>query len=145
MQRRQSNDEETTMKTHPSLNVYGEILEPCRGANVITGNESPETGFFRDGCCNTADEDQGMHTVCVQLTEAFLSFLQSVGNDLSTPHPEFEFPGLNPGDRWCLCALRWLQAYEAGAAPKVYIRSTHQRTLEAVSLDLLKKFAVDLV
>ena len=124
------------MIQHESLNVYGEVLEPC--------GEDPVTGFFRDGCCNTADEDQGIHTVCVQLTETFLSYSKQVGNDLSTPHPEFDFPGLQPGDRWCLCALRWLQAYEANAAPKVYVRSTHIRTLEVVELSVLRKFAVDL-
>lgn len=124
------------MIQHESLNVYGEVLEPCE--------EDPVTGFFRDGCCNTADEDQGIHTVCVQLTAAFLSYSKQVGNDLSTPHPEFDFPGLQPGDRWCLCALRWLQAYEANAAPKVYVRSTHIRTLEVVELSVLRKFAVDL-
>ncbi len=124
------------MIQHESLNVYGETLEPC--------SEDPVTGFFRDGCCNTADEDLGMHTVCVKLTADFLNFSQQMGNDLSTPRPEFNFPGLNPGDRWCLCAQRWLQAYEAGAAPKVYIRSTHLRTLEVIELNLLKKYAVDL-
>lgn len=124
------------MIQHESLNVYGETLEPC--------SDDPVTGFFRDGCCNTADEDLGMHTVCVKLTAEFLNFSQQVGNDLSTPRPEFDFPGLNPGDRWCLCAQRWLQAYEAGAAPKVYIRSTHLRTLEVIDLQLLRKFAVDL-
>lgn len=125
----------------PSLNVYGEPLEPC--SEGVSG--APETGFFRDGCCNTADEDQGMHTVCVKMTDDFLVFSQSVGNDLSTPHPEFDFPGLKAGDRWCLCALRWKQAYEQGMAPKVFIRSTHQRTLEVLPLEWLKAFAVDLV
>lgn len=124
------------MIQHESLNVYGEVLEPC--------GDDPVTGFFRDGCCNTADEDMGMHTVCVKLTAEFLTFSQKVGNDLSTPRPEFDFPGLEPGNRWCLCAQRWLEAYEAGAAPKIYIRSTHLRTLEVIDLDLLKAFAVDL-
>ncbi|MGJ8662645.1 MAG: DUF2237 family protein [Marinicella sp.] len=124
------------MIQHESLNVYGEVLEPC--------GEDPVTGFFRDGCCNTADEDQGMHTVCVQLTAEFLNFSKQAGNDLSTPHPEFDFPGLVPGDRWCLCALRWLQAYEADAAPRVFVRSTHMRTLDVIELSLLRKFAVDL-
>lgn len=129
------------MKPHPSLNVYGEPLIPCSESHSM----APETGFFRDGHCNTCDEDQGMHTVCVQMTSDFLAYSKSVGNDLSTPAPEYYFPGLQPGDRWCLCALRWLQAHEAGAAPKVLIRSTHQRTLEVVPLALLKNFAVDLV
>ena len=129
------------MNIHPSLNVFGEELEPCSDES----NDSPETGFFRDGCCNTADEDQGMHTVCVKMTDEFLAFSKSVGNDLSTPYPEFNFPGLKAGDRWCLCALRWKQAYEEGVAPKVFIRSTHQRTLEVLSLVWLKAYAVDLV
>ena len=124
------------MIQHDSLNVYGEVLEPC--------SEDPLTGFFRDGCCNTADEDQGMHTVCVQLTDDFLQFSKRMGNDLITPRPEFNFPGLHAGDRWCLCALRWLQAHQAGVAPKVHIRSTHLRTLEVVDIQLLKAHAVDL-
>lgn len=124
------------MIQHDSVNVYGEPLEPC--------SDEPQTGFFRDGCCNTADEDLGMHTVCVQLTEEFLQFSRRMGNDLSTPRPEFNFPGLKAGDRWCLCASRWLQAHQAGLAPKVHIRSTHQRTLEVVDIQLLKAHAVDL-
>lgn len=124
------------MIQHESLNVYGEVLEGCC--------EDPVTGFFRDGCCNTADEDMGMHTVCVKLTDEFLQFSQRMGNDLITPHPEFDFPGLKAGDRWCLCATRWLQAYQAGVAPKVHIRSTHLRTLELIDIKLLKEFAVDL-
>ena len=124
------------MIQHDSLNVYGEVLEPC--------SEDPVTGFFRDGCCNTAQEDMGMHTVCVQLTDEFLQFSQRMGNDLITPHPEFDFPGLKAGDRWCLCATRWLQAYKAGVAPKVHMRSTHFRTLEVVDIKILKAFAADL-
>ncbi len=124
------------MIQHESLNVYDEVLESCC--------EHPVTGFFRDGCCNTADEDYGMHTVCVEVTDEFLQFSQRMGNDLSTPHPEFNFPGLQAGDRWCLCASRWLQAHQAGCAPRVHIRSTHKRTLEIVDLKLLKQYAVDL-
>ena len=124
------------MIQHDSLNVYGEVLEPC--------SENPVTGFFRDGCCNTADEDRGMHTVCVELTDDFLQFSKRMGNDLITPRPEFNFPGLQAGDRWCLCALRWLQAHQEGVAPKVHIRSTHIRTLEVVDIQLLKSHAVDL-
>ncbi len=119
-----------------SINVYDEPLEPCC--------EAPVTGFFRDGCCNTAEEDLGMHTVCVLLSDAFLAFSKRMGNDLSTPHPELDFPGLKAGDRWCLCAARWLQAYQAGVAPKVYIRSTHKRSLEIIEIKLLKSHAVDL-
>lgn len=125
------------MIKHPSLNVYEEPLEDCC--------DNPVTGFFRDGCCNTADEDLGMHTVCVELTDEFLTFSQRMGNDLITPRPEFEFPGLKAGDRWCLCASRWLQAHQAGVAPKVHIRSTHLRTLEIVDIQLLRQYAVDLV
>ena len=124
------------MIQHDSLNVYGEVLEPC--------SEDPLTGFFRDGCCNTAQEDMGMHTVCVQLTDKFLQFSKRMGNDLSTPHPEFGFPGLQAGNRWCLCATRWVQAYKAGAAPKVFMRSTHFRTLEVVDIKILKAHAADL-
>ena len=124
------------MIQHESLNVYGEVLEAC--------SEDPLTGFFRDGCCNTAQEDMGMHTVCVQLTDKFLQFSKRMGNDLSTPHPEFGFPGLQAGNRWCLCATRWVQAYKAGAAPKVLMRSTHFRTLEVVDIKILKSHAADL-
>jgi uncharacterized protein len=119
-----------------SVNVFGEVLETC--------SEQPLTGFFRDGCCNTSDQDQGSHTVCVAVTKAFLEFSAQRGNDLSTPHPEFGFPGLKPGDRWCLCAARWLEAHQHGMAPRVHLRGTHQRALEIVPLKLLREFAVDL-
>ncbi len=119
-----------------SRNVYDEPLESC--------GEDPVTGFFRDGCCNTADEDLGSHTVCVELTREFLEFSRASGNDLSTPHPEFDFPGLQPGDRWCLCAARWLEAFEADAAPRVHLTRTHRRALEVVSLDKLRTHAADL-
>ena len=119
-----------------SINVLGESLETC--------SERPLTGFFRDGCCNTSMQDVGSHTVCVEVTQAFLEFSRFRGNDLSTPVPEFEFPGLQPGDRWCLCAARWLEAYEQGMAPRVLLRSTHVRALEIVPLELLKRLAVDL-
>jgi uncharacterized protein (DUF2237 family) len=119
-----------------SLNVYGEPLESC-GADPITG-------FFRDGCCNTSDEDFGSHTVCVELTREFLDFSRASGNDLSTPHPEFDFPGLRPGDSWCLCAARWLEAFEAAAAPRVHLTRTHLRALEIVPLDKLRTYAADL-
>lgn len=119
-----------------SLNVFEETLSEC--------NREPVTGFFRDGCCNTSDEDVGSHTICVSLTEAFLQFSKSNGNDLSTPRPEFDFPGLKAGQRWCLCAARWLEAHEADAAPKVYLTATHRRALEIVPLSLLRQHAVDL-
>jgi len=119
-----------------SLNVFDEALDSC--------SEQPLTGFFRDGCCNTSDQDVGSHTVCVQVTADFLEFSRFRGNDLSTPQPEFGFPGLAPGDRWCLCAARWLEAHEHGMAPKVYLRRTHKRALEIVPMATLRKFAADL-
>lgn len=119
-----------------SINVFGEPLETC--------SERPRTGFFRDGCCNTSDQDLGSHTVCVEVTREFLEFSRFRGNDLSTPMPEYGFPGLKPGDRWCLCAARWLEAHEHGMAPRVILKGTHERALEIVPLDLLKQFAADL-
>lgn len=119
-----------------SLNVFGESLETC--------GEDPVTGFFRDGCCNTSDQDIGSHTVCVEVTDEFLEYSRFRGNDLVTPVPEFEFPGLKPGDRWCLCAARWLEAREAGMAPRVFLRRTHLRALEVVPMELLRQYAVDL-
>ena len=118
-----------------SVNVLGDVLEPC--------STDPLTGFFRNGCCDTAPEDQGSHTVCVVMTAEFLEFSKAVGNDLSTPRPEYGFAGLKPGDQWCLCAARFQQAYEAGHAPRVRLRSTHRRALEIVDLDVLREFAVE--
>ena len=103
----------------------------------------PLTGFFRNGCCDTCAEDQGSHTVCVVMTAGFLAFSKAAGNDLSTPRPEFGFAGLKPGDQWCLCASRFRQAYEAGHAPRVRLRSTHRRALEVVALDVLREYAVE--
>ena len=120
----------------PALNVLGERLELC--------SLKPMTGFYRDGCCNTGAEDVGSHTVCVVMTTEFLAFSQAAGNDLSTPVPAFGFPGLKPGDRWCLCAARWQEAFEAGHAPRVVLRATHQEALDHCSLGDLKRFAVDL-
>ncbi|HEX5802318.1 MAG TPA: DUF2237 domain-containing protein [Azospira sp.] len=114
------------------------------GGPLGTCSDRPLTGFFRDGCCNTSDEDAGRHTVCIIATAEFLEFSRARGNDLSTPHPEFDFPGLQPGDRWCLCAARWREAWQAGAAPRVVLNATNEATLEIVSLDTLKPFAVDL-
>jgi hypothetical protein len=120
----------------PSLNVFGEKLAPC--------STTPTTGFFRNGCCDTGPEDGGSHTVCVIVTDEFLEFSQSRGNDLSTSMPNFGFPGLKAGDRWCLCAPRWQEALEAGRAPRVVLRATHEGALSYCSLADLKKHALDL-
>ena len=119
------------------LNVLGEPLLSC--------SEDPMTGFFRDGCCNTSPEDLGRHVVCIRVTAGFLDFSRSRGNDLSTPNLEFGFPGLKPGDQWCLCAERWQEALEAGAAPRVLLQSTHAAALRVVQLRDLKQYALDLV
>ncbi len=124
------------MKEVESINVLGEPLGLC--------GDDPITGFFRDGMCNTCEEDVGSHTVCIEVTDRFLEYSKFKGNDLSTPMPEFGFQGLNEGDRWCLCAARWMQAYQDDMAPRVFLMRTHQRALESVSLDILKKFAADL-
>jgi len=116
-------------------NILGGPLETCC--------TSPVTGFYRDGKCNTGGGDFGAHVVCAQVTEAFLAFTQSQGNDLSTPVPMFDFPGLKPGDRWCLCAARWQEALAAGVAPPVVLSATHAMALEHVSLDELKHHALD--
>jgi uncharacterized protein (DUF2237 family) len=115
-------------------NVLGGVLASC--------SEKPLTGFYRDGCCNTGPQDRGLHTVCAVLTQEFLTFSMSRGNDLSTPRPEFDFPGLKPGDRWCLCAARWKEAYDAGMAPKVVLSATHEATLRIVNIEALKEHAV---
>ena len=117
-------------------NVLGGTLRPCSNA--------PRTGFYRDGCCNTGPEDTGLHVVCAQMTREFLAFAREQGNDLITPAPQFGFPGLKPGDRWCLRAPRWQEAFEAGHAPRVVLRATHQGALDYCSLADLKRFAVDL-
>ncbi|NNJ96470.1 MAG: DUF2237 domain-containing protein [Gammaproteobacteria bacterium] len=118
------------------LNVLGTELEEC--------GLDPITGFLRDGNCSTGPQDLGSHTVCAIVDEAFLEYSRSAGNDLVTPMPEYGFPGLKPGDRWCLCASRWKQAYEAGCAPPVYLRATHERALELIELNVLKQYARDL-
>jgi uncharacterized protein len=117
----------------PSRNVLGGPLKPC--------SLSPRTGFFRNGHCDTCAEDIGCHTVCVEVTETFLEQSQIAGNDLSTPRPEFDFPGLKPGDRWCVCAARWLEQFEADVAAPVVLASTHERTLEIVPLETLQQHA----
>jgi len=119
------------------INVLGEPLAPC--------STQPLTGFFRDGCCNTAPEDRGLHAVCTRVTAEFLEFSRSRGNDLTTPIPEFGFPGLKPGDQWCLCAARWQEALEAGAAPRVVLQATHAAALRVVRLADLKKHALDVM
>ena len=117
-----------------SVNVFGDELLPC--------SLDPLTGFFRDGCCNTCEQDVGSHTICVEVNDQFLAFSKSVGNDLSTPQPGGTFQGLKSGDRWCLCAARWLQAYQDGAAPRIFLNSTHINALEIVPIELLQEFAV---
>lgn len=117
-----------------ATNVLGTELEPC--------SFEPLTGFYRDGCCNVGGDDLGVHSVCVEVTQEFLQFSARVGNDLTTPHPEVGFPGLQPGDRWCLCASRWQEAHEAGAAPRVRLEATHRATLEWVSLADLQAHAI---
>ena len=117
-----------------SRNVLGNKLVPC--------STQPRTGYFRDGCCNTNDDDFGVHTVCAEVTADFLAFSKQSGNDLSTPRPEYGFPGLKPGDRWCLCASRWVEAMEAGCAPRVVLESTHERTLAFVAIGTLQRFAI---
>lgn len=116
-----------------NLNIFGEPLISC--------SSKPLTGYFRDGCCNTDESDSGMHTVCVEVTEEFLIFSKNVGNDLSTPHPAFGFDGLKPGDKWCLCVLRFKEAHENGVAPKVVLEATNEKTLEVISMDVLIKNA----
>lgn len=123
-----------TMTKTPQRNVLGATLADC--------SHDPKTGFYRNGCCETGPDDAGVHTVCAEVTEAFLEFSRSRGNDLSTPRPEFGFPGLDPGDRWCLCAARWLEAFEAGCAPRVDLEATHEKTLEIVPFESLKAHAV---
>src|SRR5437762_371666 len=120
----------------PSRNVLGGRLLPC--------SEDPVTGFFRNGCCDTSAEDVGSHTVCAVMTAEFLAFSKAQGNDLSTPMPQYGFAGLKPGDRWCLCAPRWQEAFEAGKAPRVVLRATHQGALDHCSLADLKRHALDL-
>lgn len=123
-------------RKQPSRNVLGERLQPCSLA--------PLTGFFRNGCCDTSPQDHGSHTVCIVATAEFLEFSARRGNDLSTPMPEYGFPGVKPGDRWCLCAPRWQEALEAGMAPKVALSATHEGALAYCTLADLKRFAVDL-
>jgi len=123
-------------KPSSARNVLGSELTGCC--------DSPATGFYRDGYCHTGPQDIGSHTVCVKVTQEFLDFSVHSGNDKVTPHPEFDFPGLKPGDRWCVCVARWREAFEAGAAPQVLLTATHEKALEVVTLDQLKLHAADL-
>ena len=125
------------MSEEDQLNIFKEPLEAC--------SFDPVTGFFRSGCCETSEQDTGSHTVCAIMTEEFLKFSKSKGNDLSTPVPAFDFPGLNSGDRWCLCAARWLEAYEAGSAPSIIARATHRRALEIIPMEVMKEFSLDIL
>jgi uncharacterized protein (DUF2237 family) len=124
------------MEMDESINIFGEKLEAC--------GEDPITGFYRDGKCNTCKGDVGSHTVCIEASKAFLEFTKLKGNDLSNPVPEFGFKGLKPGDSWCVCASRWLDAMENGMAPRLHLKRTHIRALEIVPMELLKKYAMDL-
>lgn len=126
----------TTEREESQRNVFGEPIATC--------SDSPRTGFYRTGCCHTGVEDFGSHTVCVVVTAEFLEFSKRVGNDLSTPMHEYDFPGLKPGDRWCLCAARWVQALIAGMAPKVVLAATNEAALEVIPLEDLKRHAIDL-
>jgi len=119
---------------YKGTNIFGEPLKTC--------SNDPVTGFFRDGCCNTDEQDFGMHTVCAVMTDEFLAFSKERGNDLSTPRPEWNFPGLKDGDRWCLCAGRWFEAWQAGRAPLVDLEATHEETLKVVPIDILISHAV---
>ena len=123
------------MDIYLSINVYGKELETCCA--------NPKTGFFRNGMCDTCKEDLGVHTVCILATEEFLVFSKGAGNDLSTPRPEYNFTGVKPGNRWCLCAMRWKEAYDQGKAPPVFLESTHEATLKLVDFNILQKFAVN--
>ena len=113
------------------------------GTELETCSMDPVTGFYRDGCCNTGSSDMGLHTVCTEVTAEFLAFSKQRGNDLSTPHSQFDFPGLKPGDRWCLCVERWKEALEAGMAPRVVLEACHISTLEFVDLEDLEQYAID--
>ena len=120
----------------PQLNVFGQALKTC--------SNNPLTGFFRDGCCNSSVNDQGEHTVCAIVSDKFLNFSLSKGNDLVTPRKEFNFPGLIDGDRWCLCADRWIEAYQNECAPRIVLEATNIDVLKKIDIEILKKFALDL-
>jgi uncharacterized protein (DUF2237 family) len=130
------------MSSAPSTIRYDETARNVLGGELKPCSVDPMTGFYRNGCCETGPHDMGLHTVCAVMTEAFLAYSQGVGNDLSTPQPDFGFPGLKPGDRWCICAPRWKEALDAGKAPPVVLESTHEETLAIVPLGVLKDNAV---
>ena len=113
------------------------------GGDLISCSTDPMTGFFRTGTCDTCGDDMGMHTVCVEVTAEFLKFSKAAGNDLSTPHPEYRFPGLQPGDRWCICLPRWIEALEAGKAPKIVLEATHMSAIEHISIETLLEYGLD--
>lgn len=136
----EGDDSAEAVSKHSGYNVLGTELSCCC-ANV--GGSGIGTGFYRNGFCATGDMDTGRHTVCIRATDEFLAYSKAVGNDLSTPLPEYHFPGLREGDLWCLCAQRWAQAYSAGKAPRLVLLSTHEKTLDFVPLDVLKAFAID--
>ena len=123
------------MKKCSQMNIHGRPLELC--------SQDPLTGFFRNGCCDTDNHDRGLHTVCVILTDEFLKFSLEVGNDLSTPRPEFDFPGLKPGQKWCLCANRWLEAYESGVAPPIITESTNIKTLDIIDFETIALYSLN--
>ena len=131
------------MSTRPEEGTirYDEDARNVLGGELIPCSLDPVTGFYRNGCCETGPHDLGLHTVCAVMTDAFLAYSKAVGNDLSTPQPEYGFPGLKAGDRWCLCAPRWKEALDAGAAPQIVLESTHEETLAIVPLGVLKDFA----
>lgn len=116
----------------PANNVHGYPLELCC--------TNPMTGYFRDGACNTDSTDRGTHIICAEITQEFLTFTKSKGNDLSTPHPDYNFPGLKPGDKWCLCVLRWLEAYENDVAPNIVLKATHEKALEFITMEVLEQY-----
>jgi uncharacterized protein (DUF2237 family) len=123
------------MSEKKQLNIKKMPIEPC--------SLEPLTGFYRNGCCDTGENDRGIHTVCVILTEEFLEFSKNVGNDLSTPIPEYDFPGLLPGQKWCLCANRWLEAYNSGQAPPIIAESTNIKTLEIIDIDIINQYTLN--
>ena len=123
------------MKKSSQMNIHGRPLELC--------SQDPLTGFFRNGCCDTDNHDRGLHTVCVILTDEFLKFSLEVGNDLSTPRPEFDFPGLKPGQKWCLCANRWLEAYEGGVAPPIITESTNIKILDIIDFETIALYSLN--
>ena len=123
------------MKKSSQMNIHGRPLELC--------SQDPLTGFFRNGCCDTDNHDRGLHTVCVILTDEFLKFSLEVGNDLSTPRPEFDFPGLKPGQKWCLCANRWIEAYESGVAPPIITESTNIKTLDIIDFETIALYSLN--